>query len=755
MSLPSKSSVLIVGAGPAGLVAAKTFKQYGYNISIYEAADRVGGMWRDEHGGPGDKCSPDMRTNLSRFTVAFPDLSWNSVNLTTSQSSLDLPIDPPMFPKAWQVGQYLGSYAKTFGLIENIILRRRVVNASLQEDKTWKVISEDDSGQLSSGTFDHLIVASGFFNKPSASFDPSSQGLPNIQHSSRFRSLSELSSLSGKIVVIGGGISGSEAASQAAFQISTARNSPSKTKPAHAESTIYHVINRPFYCLPRYLPQDPQLQNGSFNPAPKFLPLDLILYNLSRRGGGEISAAITTVPPEKAQKGHEFLRTSAGGNQDEFGYPELVYRSEQTQHPGYTGITDTYMEFVRSGVIVPIQGWVNKVKQQTDSSLLNIELQQYEPWYYTPERDAIGSRTITEAVGIIEATGYRADLDWLDPHVKDLLNDESATPNVRIPFLLTRGSILASRVPTIGFIGFYEGPYWGVMETQARFLAKAWVKRQSTDSLDLPDLEIYKEEATVRMREAMSERSLQVPQFWMSDYVGLVEELAREAGLLRDDSAFDGQTGPAFPSRYQGKYTSPEAKEVVNEVASVIKASNEHARFVAAAVFTGMQGVWNIERKIQSRTDTPGGTFTGTVQFHPRESTKPTLYSAEYLYIEHGTFTMDTGLSFPATRRYVYRYNEAKDSISAWFVDEDNESVGALFNTWAFHAPEKQHHGWVAKGHHWCDPDTYKNTCEFRFRGARIERFMIRYEVQGPRKDYEHESWYERPKAGEGKTGGA
>lgn len=387
MALP-KRSVLIVGAGPAGLVAAKTFKQAGYAVSVYEAAERVGGMWRDEQGGPGDKCSPDMRTNLSRFTVAFPDLPWKSVN-PILQSNANSQADPPLFPKAWQVGQYLETYAKTFGIVDNIILQRRVVDTHLQDDGTWKVTSNDGSGDSSTDTFDRLIVASGFFRKPSHTFDPSpSKDLANIQHSSRFRDVGELSSLPGKIVVIGGGISGSEAASQAAFQISNAKYSPGKEKPAYAASKVYHVINRPFYCMQRYLPQDPQDKDGKFNPAPSFLPIDLVLFNLSRRGDGEITAAIDTVPPEKARKGHEFLRASLGGDQSEFGYPELVYETERMQHPGYTGITDTYMEFVRDGSIVPVRGWVENVTQQPDSDLLAIKLKQYEPWYYTSEKEA-------------------------------------------------------------------------------------------------------------------------------------------------------------------------------------------------------------------------------------------------------------------------------------------------------------------------------------------------------------------------------
>jgi hypothetical protein len=385
-------SVLIVGAGPAGLVAAKTFKQYGYTVSVYDAADRVGGMWRDDRGGPGDKCSPHMRTNLSRFTVAFPDLSWTSVDLSGGNGST--PDCLPMFPQAWQVGRYLETYAKEFDITPCLSLRRRVVNAFLEEDQTWKVISEDGSGEPETRTFDHLTVASGFFNKPAHTFDPSpTKDLPNIQHSSRFRYLPELTSSSGKIVVIGGGISGSEAAAQAAFQISNAKHAPSKTKSAHALSKVYHIINRPFYCLPRYLPQNPQTSDGDVNPAPKFHPLDLVMYNLSRRGGGEILASITTVPPEKARKGHEFLRTVSGGDQSDVGHSELVYQDSQMQYPAYTSITDTYLEFVRSGVIIPVKGWVEGVTQKGAGDRFDIHLKQYDPWYHAPNKEATASRT--------------------------------------------------------------------------------------------------------------------------------------------------------------------------------------------------------------------------------------------------------------------------------------------------------------------------------------------------------------------------
>lgn len=387
-------SVCIIGAGPAGLVAAKTFLQKGgYTVTVFEAADRVGGMWRAQPGEHGDKCSPEMRTNLSRFTVAFSDLAWSSVDLADPKV-VSPSRSTPIFPKAWQVGRYLAKYAQKFELDTNIMYNKRITRAHLSEKSSrWEVTSIDEvSKQQNTQTFDYLIVASGFFGRPTRSIAASTKiPVKNVQHSSQFRTLSALSEKPGNVAVIGGGISGSEAAAQAAFQISNAKYSPGKDKPPHAISTIYHIINRPFYCLPRYLPQETAAGPPAANSAPHFLPLDLVLYNLSRRGGGDISAAITTVPPEKAEKGHQFLRSVIGSDQAEVGHSALVYGQDQIGFPGYTGITDTYLEFVRSGVIVPIQGWVNSVQEDAEGNF-TIVMEPKVPWAGGSVARMVGTR---------------------------------------------------------------------------------------------------------------------------------------------------------------------------------------------------------------------------------------------------------------------------------------------------------------------------------------------------------------------------
>jgi hypothetical protein len=391
--ISTMKSVGIVGAGPAGLVAAKSLLQKGYRVTVFEAADRVGGMWRAQPGEHGDKCSPEMKTNLSRFTVAFSDLSWSAINLSDPATRTPSPSKPPMFPKAWQVGRYLQTYARKHGVEANIKFNSRITSAKAYEDpQSWEVACIDNTtGQTSTYEFDFLVIASGFFGQPASSFDPNSRRKStNVKHSSDFRNLSALTERAGNIVVIGGGISGSEAAAQAAFQISSARHSSGKSKPNHAHSTIYHILNRPFYNLPRHLPQNVSPSDNHVNQAPKFLPLDLAMYNLSRRGDGSISAAISTVPLDKARKGHDFMRSMIGGDQSDVGRAELVYTEEQTQYPGYTGITDTYLEFVRSDIIVPVRGWVDEVARDGDA-IFSVTVTPKQPWV---AKDDIVSRKL-------------------------------------------------------------------------------------------------------------------------------------------------------------------------------------------------------------------------------------------------------------------------------------------------------------------------------------------------------------------------
>lgn len=134
------------GAGPSGLVTAKTlihnWPRGTYLPIVFDTRHEVGGLWaiqspetngRRSAGFPGT-LDPCMRTNLSRFTVAFSELSWES-----ALGSADV----PMFPQARQVGQYLAAYTARYIPAHVLRLGHCVVNAERLEGKDdnsrWRV----------------------------------------------------------------------------------------------------------------------------------------------------------------------------------------------------------------------------------------------------------------------------------------------------------------------------------------------------------------------------------------------------------------------------------------------------------------------------------------------------------------------------------------------------------------------------------------------------------------------------------------
>jgi len=259
------------------------------------------------------------------------------------------------------------------------------------------------------------------------------------------------------------------------------------------------------------------------------------------------------------------------------------------------------------------------------------------------------------------------------------------------------------------------------------------------------------------VRQAQFSKQDNIPQFWMGDYVGLLEGIAHELGIQRlpiNATAASLNASPAVPARYQDQDPKTSQSfihpnETLTELCSILSASCTSARFLAAAAFTAMQGRWVLRRTLTSfLPEFPSGKMQGVAWFHPRRSTDP-KYIGEYLYVEEGTLKTDKGFELRASRRYVYRYNEEADTIRAFFVKEDGLTVDYFFNEAGFEAPRSdvevtEGKSWVANGSHLCEKDMYESRYEFRFVGARLEKWSIKYVVKGPRKDYVSETWFER-----------
>ncbi|KAL8880656.1 MAG: hypothetical protein Q9192_007972, partial [Flavoplaca navasiana] len=170
-------------------------------------------------------------------------------------------------------------------------------------------------------------------------------------------------------------------------------------------------------------------------------------------------------------------------------------------------------------------------------------------------------------------------------------------------------------------------------------------------------------------------------------------------------------------------------------------------------VFDALGGTWIINRDIKSALPTsPSGQFSGEAQFNRRPPTA-LGFEKEYLYIENGKFITDQGLNFPATRRYVYRYQQATDSIAAWFVKpDDNSAVDYLFheirldegNELSAHDSLPTSCVIKASSYHLCGKDHYTPTYILQLTEGHLEQWKLIYGVKGPQKDYTAEASYHK-----------
>ena len=167
--------IAIIGAGFAGLSAAKVLTAFDHDVTVFEKAPDVGGVW-------------------SR-TRRYPGLTTQNGSDTYALSDFPMPKHYPEWPTGEQVQSYLQAYAEHFGLLERIRLNTEVRSA-VREGDGWSVDGE---------AFDHLVVANGIFSEPKLpdypGLDDFTKAGGRLCHASEF---TELEDARGKDVVVVG-----------------------------------------------------------------------------------------------------------------------------------------------------------------------------------------------------------------------------------------------------------------------------------------------------------------------------------------------------------------------------------------------------------------------------------------------------------------------------------------------------------------------------------------------------------------------
>jgi cation diffusion facilitator CzcD-associated flavoprotein CzcO len=108
MQLENIKRVGIIGSGVAGLATAKTLLAQDLECTVFDRADRLGGVWADGYSNFGVQAPMEL--------YQFPD--W------------PLPEGTPNFTPGPIFQQYLEDYADNFGLRDHIRLQSRVTKVA-------------------------------------------------------------------------------------------------------------------------------------------------------------------------------------------------------------------------------------------------------------------------------------------------------------------------------------------------------------------------------------------------------------------------------------------------------------------------------------------------------------------------------------------------------------------------------------------------------------------------------------------------
>lgn len=223
--LDSAKRVAVIGAGPAGLAAAKCLREAGHSVQGFERSSGIGGIWNS--GADSSRVYANTLMTSSKFVTSFSDF----------------PPDPelPHFLSHQQYLEYLQSYARKFSIEHDFRFSTTVtgVKRSLQG---WTIETVSHDG-LRAETFDAVAVCSGLHQQVAKT---GLEGLEDFEggkiHSSEYFEPSLFRDKN--VAIVGAG----ESASAIASEVS------------NVSARAYLVVKRGTWVLPRYslkgFPQD-------------------------------------------------------------------------------------------------------------------------------------------------------------------------------------------------------------------------------------------------------------------------------------------------------------------------------------------------------------------------------------------------------------------------------------------------------------------------------------------------------------------
>ena len=647
-----------------------------------------------------------------------------------------------MFPRADDVAKYLTRYWLRHA--KDATLRLGCVVEKLAPDEVdedgaplnWRVEYKDSNGEAQIGKFDYVVFATGFNSKgymPPLANQPSFKGL--VLHGSEYSwdavdSACQSTPFSvKKIVVVGGSLTASELVGEIALSI--ASQPPSE----RVKYELVHLFSRPFWVMPKTIPL---LVNNNRNssPQPRLFPMDWVFYDLKR---GDIANF------------NEYMKVMVGGDQSDL-TPELTITGDAMDLPTWVCLSNAYAGFARSGAVNTVIGRLLDFGAEDSYSIMYDTLGQSH-----------STATLNEVSCVIMATGYTPYYTlqkFLDTKLFETIT--SHTPDKPIdytflPFLLYKQVLHPAFGHTAGCVGLYKGPYFGVMEIQAKWLAALFAgevewptESELNDGID-------------EMRRRRDGRRSSHPsgrgQWSMGDYVKIMQGYCETLGITWHPPNPDLRRiiDPFVPERLQPTRPTPQSSAMQQLISDI--GEKRKPIFVPSAVFRALQGKWDVnvgytmQQQHRRGEEVVSGQYTAQVVFAGRgrsdlsgkDSAVDPATVQELQYLENERVALGEGV-VPGIvyvlqqHGITYRLDLAPTpSITAFITippsSEDSTEPITHRVPLQFYAPVTTENGqspaWHAKGE-LVEISGYRAWLEFMFWfiGIEVKRFELRMDIK-------------------------
>jgi hypothetical protein len=189
----------IIGAGPAGLMAARSFQAAGLDFDVYEKYKDLGGIWQIKN--------PESPVYQSAHFISSKTIS--------KIPGFPMPRTFPDYPSHGDILFYLKEFAKEYGLRDKISFNSTVETVIREESGNWLVKLEKGGSQ----SYDGLVICNGHTWDPNwPKYKGSFKG--EKLHSLHYKSPDILKGK--RVLVVGGGNSAIDIACDAAIHAKSA-----------------------------------------------------------------------------------------------------------------------------------------------------------------------------------------------------------------------------------------------------------------------------------------------------------------------------------------------------------------------------------------------------------------------------------------------------------------------------------------------------------------------------------------------------